>query len=115
MSSRSHARWWRLVALVPSTLLLFAIEQSITAASQWHTLMQSAIVLLVFGLMAFWLRSNEGELSSQAASRLHLYDFLEFPAEPDRAGFDPTALPLPGLPDARARELASTRSRAKLN
>jgi hypothetical protein len=108
---RSHLKWWQIKLLVPLMLGLLVLEKKYLALSPWgHQLMLIAIVIVVYGLMAYWLYRNQAVVrdASNQAGPWHRMDDLEPTGRPTsfaqeaRQGksvaadpADPTALPSP--------------------
>jgi hypothetical protein len=50
---------WKLLLLFPLMLSLLLLEHQIRFSSMGHHLAQVTIVLLVYGLMFYWLKSDD--------------------------------------------------------
>ena len=65
MQERTPPRpaWRLLYAVFPLTLLLFALADLVPETSGWRPVTESIAVLLVFGVLAAWVRSNRSALA----------------------------------------------------
>jgi hypothetical protein len=54
--------WWPLFALLPLTIGLLLLDTRLILPTWGHQVVQSGIVLLVFGLAARWIGANEPAL-----------------------------------------------------
>ncbi len=77
MSTRARPGWWRMVLLILLAGAAFAVEESVTASTQAHAMMQVTIFLVTIGLMALWVRSTAPAETRRAASRLIVIDMLD--------------------------------------
>lgn len=67
--TRQGPRWWQ--AWVPLLLLgvLLVLEPQAPLGIRGHQIVQLAIVLLMFGVVIYWLRCNRGALVNEAYER----------------------------------------------
>jgi hypothetical protein len=111
---RSHLKWWQIKLLVPLMLGLLVLEKKYLALSLLgHQLMLVAIVIVVYGLMAYWLYLNQAAVrdASDQAGPWQRMDGPEPARQPppsaaesgqnepvtaERA--DPTVVPAPAQP-----------------
>ncbi len=56
-------KWRLLYALLVVALTLFAVVEVVSPAGAWRTLIQCLAVVVSFGLVAVWARSNRGALA----------------------------------------------------
>ena len=56
-------KWWQVYLIFPLLIILFAIDHYLKISSRGHQMVQIGIVLLVFGLVHFWLKANSSALS----------------------------------------------------
>ncbi len=77
-------RWWFLYALVPFMAGLVIFEHDLVLDLLGHQLVQLGILGFVFGMMALWVRANEGNLIEESAeesilavSRIKIYEACE--------------------------------------
>ena len=56
-------KWGLLYAVLPLTLLLFALADFVPETSGWRPITESIAALLVFGALAAWVRSNQSALA----------------------------------------------------
>ncbi len=56
--------WWVLYLIVPVMAGLLVIEHDLVLSLLGHELAQFGIVVIIFGLMALWVRANEREMVS---------------------------------------------------
>ncbi len=57
-SQAPRPKWWLLYALLAVVLALFAAVAIVSPAGGWRTLAQCVSVVVIFGAMAAWVRSN---------------------------------------------------------
>jgi len=65
MQERTPPRpaWGWLYAVFPLTILLFALVDLVPETSGWRILTETIAVLVVFGTLAAWVRSNRSALA----------------------------------------------------
>ena len=56
-------KWGLLYAVLPLTLLLFALADRVPEVSGWRTVTESFAVLVIFGVLAAWVRLNRSALA----------------------------------------------------
>ena len=57
-SLNSGPKWWQLYLSLPLLITLFAFETRLKISQRGHQTVQIGIVLLVYSLIHFWLKSN---------------------------------------------------------
>ena len=62
-SLNSGPKWWQLYLSLPLLITLFAFETRLKISQRGHQTVQIGIVLLVYSLIHFWLKSNARVLS----------------------------------------------------
>lgn len=63
VSSNSSPKWWRLYLTLPLLIGLFVAETRLNISSRGHQTVQIGIVLLVFGLIYWWVKANASALT----------------------------------------------------
>lgn len=56
-------KWGLLYALFPLTILLFALADIVPETSGWRPVTETIAVLVVFGVLAAWVRANRSALA----------------------------------------------------
>ncbi len=57
-------KWGLLYAVLPLTLLLFALADLVPETSGWRPVTESIAVLVIFGALAAWVRFNRSALAA---------------------------------------------------
>ncbi|HMN29153.1 MAG TPA: hypothetical protein PKE45_13465 [Caldilineaceae bacterium] len=90
---RSQPKWWQLRLIVPLMLALLVLDHHYLSLSPLgHQLVLAAIVLLVYGLMGYWLYANQAELPDETDEK------EAWPAAEDPASDEQFASPEPVAP-----------------
>lgn len=64
MSSQTTSpRWWQAYLSLPLMIALFALDSRLRISMRAHQAVQIVIVLLVYGFIRLWLKSNASALS----------------------------------------------------
>lgn len=64
MSSRDfRPKWWQLNLTFPLLIGLFVLERRLQISPRGHQMAQIGIILLVYGLIFWWLKANSAALS----------------------------------------------------
>lgn len=61
--SSPHPKWWQLYLTLPLLIVLFLLDQRLRISTREHEVVQIGIVLIVYGLIYWWLKANSGALS----------------------------------------------------
>lgn len=64
MGTPPRPRWGLLYAVLPLTLLLFALADLVNETSGWRPVTESIAVLVIFGALAAWVRFNQSALAA---------------------------------------------------
>ena len=62
--TRPRPAWGLLYAVLPLTFLLFVLADVVPETSGWRSVTETMAVLVVFGALAAWVRSNRSALAS---------------------------------------------------
>jgi hypothetical protein len=62
-SQSPRPKWWQLYLTFPILIALFAVDSRLNISVRGHQAVQTVIVLVVFGLIRRWIRTNATELS----------------------------------------------------
>ncbi len=107
--------WWLLYALIPLLIGLLIIEHDLVLSLLGHELVQIGILVVVFGLMALWVRANEKGIttdatseSMQQVSHIAIYEAREGDRQVTTEGTGPVALTLKQARGSRGRQASST-------
>lgn len=93
MVRKSKPNWWLLFAILPLMIVAILVESQFKYPAQVHEVADGAIVVVSFGLMVGWMRSNEAALEEQEAAKEH-WVFFEEPDEDESEEFEyPVELP----------------------
>ncbi len=57
-SSSSRPKWWQVYLVLPLLIVLFLVDSRLKISSGGHEAVQIGIVLLVYGLIHLWLKTN---------------------------------------------------------
>src|SRR5574341_498409 len=64
MSSRDdRPKWWQVYLTLPLLIVLFVLDSQLKISTRGHAIVQSGILLLVYGLVHLWLKANARALS----------------------------------------------------
>ena len=69
-SNYARPKWWQLYLTFPLLVVLFILEARLKISQLGHELLQLGILLLVYGLIHFWLKSNAKALSAMNRVRV---------------------------------------------
>lgn len=89
-------RWWPLAACFVMAFVLLGIEAELPVAPAWHMAVQVAIVVLIYGLMAWWCYVDDHDHIAKAAlmTQRDLARRREHAAAQDEAGQIATPVPV---------------------
>lgn len=82
-SNYARPKWWQLYLAFPLLVVLFILETRLRISQSGHQLVQLGILLLVYGLIHLWLKSNAKALSALDRVRvmrvpiIHAYPLLD--------------------------------------
>ena len=62
-SSNTRPRWWQLYLTFPLLIALFVLDHQLKISTRGHQAVQIGIVLVVYGLIHWWIKANAGALS----------------------------------------------------
>ena len=82
---RRRPSWWQLWLLLPALGILAFIEARAPLSPAGHTVVEVAIVLVVYGLVSVWLRANQAGLlreSRDAVAQTRVETIVYLPSEP---------------------------------
>ncbi len=99
MERKFKPNWWLLYLTVPLMIGLLFLEGHLQASPQVHRIMEFGIVVIGFGLMAMWVRANEGALVNEEMDRERW--MLVPPSDGTADEFDPDG----GVPQLRVNAL----------
>lgn len=68
MPNDIHPKWWQLYLTFPLLIALFLLESRLKISARGHQAVQIGILLLVYGLVHLWLRSNATAISKMDQS-----------------------------------------------
>ena len=114
---KRHPSWWQLWLLLPALGILAFLEAGASLSPAGHTVVEVAIILVVYGLASVWLRANQAALlreSRDGLSQTRVESVVYLPSAPgiiigsngnghhEPAWYVPT--PEPDADDLTARE-----------
>jgi len=67
---RRRPSWWQLWLLLPALGILAFLEARASLSPAGHTVVEVAIILVVYGLVSVWLRANQAELLRESRDAL---------------------------------------------
>ncbi len=98
----SRPNWWLLYLLLPVLVGLLVIETKVPISEVGHRVVEVGIVLLVFGLIELWLRTNNTRIQAEQwraaqgrETRRVIYTSLGQFASGNRTAAHPTSVALP--------------------
>ncbi len=62
-SQNSHPKWWLLYLTFPLLIVLFVLEHQLKISTSEHGAIQIGIIVLVYGLIYWWLKANSRAIS----------------------------------------------------
>ena len=63
ISSNNHPKWWHIYLTFPLLIALFVLDHRLEISTPGHEVVQIGIILLVYGLIYWWLRANSRVIS----------------------------------------------------
>jgi hypothetical protein len=78
--SSPHPKWWQLYLTFPLLVVLFVLDSRLRITTRGHEFVQIGIVLLIYGLILFWIKANRSALSREDRKQsIKIYRVLEIP------------------------------------
>ena len=71
MERKSKPNWWVVFAIVPLMIIAILIESQFKYEAGVHEVADCVIVVVSFGLMVSWMRSNEAALEEEEIAKEH--------------------------------------------
>jgi hypothetical protein len=62
-STNTHPKWWQLYLTFPILIALFILDHRLKISTRGHQAVQIGIILIVYGLIYWWIKSNSAALS----------------------------------------------------
>jgi len=70
MSSQyAHPKWWQLYLTFPLLIGLFILDNRLKLSLHGHQVLQIGIIVLVYGLIHFWIKANARAFSEMDQAR----------------------------------------------
>ncbi|MFN8444888.1 MAG: hypothetical protein U0175_29145 [Caldilineaceae bacterium] len=90
VQSLQRPKWWLVSALIPLMGGMLFVEHRLRMSAFWHQFFGVAMILLVYGLMGFWLWLNSDYFASQPAPNTIFGEFDEplFYSPEDEAAYE---------------------------
>lgn len=70
-SSNLRPKWWQLYLSFPLLIALFIVDSRLRISARGHQSVQIGIVVLVYGLIHWWLKANASALSKMDQRQVH--------------------------------------------
>ncbi len=80
MERKTKANWWIPFSFVPLMIVAILLESHLTYATAIHEIVDSGIVIVMFGSMLLWVRLNSDKLMEEDSAEEH-WVFMEEPCE----------------------------------
>jgi hypothetical protein len=61
--STARPKWWQLYLIFPLLIVLFILEHQLKVSTPEHQVLQIGIILIVYGLIYWWIKANSAALS----------------------------------------------------
>ncbi len=84
ISSNSRPKWWQLYLVFPILIALFIFDHRLKISTRGHEVVQLGILLVVYGLIYWWLKANSSALSRMDQQNYSRVIVLQVPNEDDR-------------------------------
>lgn len=101
-SSNRRPRWWQLYLTFPVLILLFIFEHQLKISAREHEAIQIGIILLVYGLIYWWIKANSRAISRMDQQSYAKYRAIHMPTSSLSEAKDERR-PLIKLPDAEVK------------
>ena len=62
-SSNARPKWWQIYLTLPLLIALFVLDHRLKISPREHQVVQIGIILLVYGLIYWWIKANSGAIS----------------------------------------------------
>lgn len=83
-SQNAHPKWWQLYLIFPILIGLFILDHWLKISTRGHEAVQIGILLIVYGLIYWWLKANSIALSRMDRQNYGRVIVLQVPNEDDR-------------------------------
>ena len=70
-SSNRRPKWWLLYLIFPLLFALFMLDHRLKTSTLGHEAVQIGIVVIIYGLIARWLKANSSALSRMDRQRYY--------------------------------------------
>lgn|SRR5574341_1730883 len=77
MLKKPKPKWWQLFALLPAMVGLLVIESQVATLPLEHQVLQLGILILIFGLIALWVRVNTDTIMNEDLKWTEESDVIE--------------------------------------
>ena len=94
MERKSKPNWWLVFAIAPLMIVAILVESQFKYPAEVHEVADCAIVVVSFGLMVGWMRSNEAALEEEEIRKEH-WVFIEEPGNDETWEFEVPTDPVP--------------------
>jgi hypothetical protein len=73
-------KWWQVYLNFPLLIALFVLDSRLKVSTRGHQIVQIGIILLVYGLIHWWLKANRSALSKEDREQpVKIYKVIEIP------------------------------------
>ena len=80
-SQNARPKWWQIYLTLPLLVVLFLADSRLKTSTRGHQAVQIGIILLVYGLIHWWLGSNARALSKMDRRQDHgTFTVIQIPA-----------------------------------
>lgn len=62
-TSTARPKWWQLYLMFPLLIVLFILDPQLKVSTRGHQVFQIGIILVVYGLIYWWIKANSVALS----------------------------------------------------
>ncbi len=107
MERKSKPNWWLVFAIVPLMIVAILVESQFKYPAGVHEVADCAIVIVSFGLVVGWMRSNESALEEEEIAKEH-WVFMEEPSDDEALEYEIPVDPIPGTTHARSTKRKRT-------
>jgi hypothetical protein len=102
MERKSKPNWWLVFAIVPLMIVAILVESQFKYPAEVHEVADCAIVVVSFGLMVGWMRSNEAALEEEEITKEH-WVFMEESGDDETWEFEIPTDPVPQTTNPRPK------------
>ncbi len=78
-SSNSRPKWWLLYLTFPLLIALFALDHRLKTSTSEHEAIQIGIIVLVYGLIYWWLKANSRAISRMDQQKQYRVRVIQIP------------------------------------